>query len=333
MNTGKIITILLIGLYSLSASGQEFKSRHFKIEKLSPFVYAAIASPGGYAICNAGIIDLGDEVLVFDPFFTPQAAADLKKFINTVIKKPVRYVVNSHAHNDHYRGNQVFNGATIIATTLIRQDIEKTEPLEIADENTYGPRRVKYYDSIPVAKNPWQAEENLIWKGYFKGMMESHPLLKTTLPNMVFDDSMTIFGKNTTVRLISYGDAHTQSDLFCYLPGEKIAFPGDILFIQNHPWIGESKIPGWISYLQKIGKLDINILIPGHGPRGNKSSLTDMTTYLSDLLPVAKKLKGAANLTNDMINEQIPLQFASWHLKNFYAFNVRYLIEKSGNAQ
>jgi alkyl sulfatase BDS1-like metallo-beta-lactamase superfamily hydrolase len=61
------------------SSGQTFKSKHFTIQKLADGVYVVIAKNGGYAICNAGIIDLGDATLIFDPFMTPEAAEDLKK--------------------------------------------------------------------------------------------------------------------------------------------------------------------------------------------------------------------------------------------------------------
>src|SRR5438128_2039478 len=96
--------LLFLSLLPFAAAAQSFSSRHFHIKQLSPHAFAAIATPGGYAICNAGIIDLGKEVLVFDPFITPQAANDLKLFIQTRLKKPVKYVVLSHYHNDHIRG-------------------------------------------------------------------------------------------------------------------------------------------------------------------------------------------------------------------------------------
>ena len=51
-----------------------FTSRHFNLEQLADGVYAAIHAEEGWAICNAGIIDLGDRTLVFDSFMSPQAA-------------------------------------------------------------------------------------------------------------------------------------------------------------------------------------------------------------------------------------------------------------------
>lgn len=324
MKTATFITFLF---FSCSAYCQNFKSKNFEIKKLSTNVYAAIALPGGSAVCNAGVIDLGDAVLVVDPFLTPAAAIELKQFIATVIKKPVKYVVDSHSHNDHIRGNQVFSSATIIATPLTRQIIEKAEPEDIADEKIYVPGRVKYYDSIPLSKDKWQAEEDAIWKGYFNAIAKAYAVLKTTLPNLVFNDSLTIYG-NTEVKLITYGDGHTPSDLFVYLPKEKIVFTGDLLFVKDHAWIGESKIENWISYLKKMQLLNVDTYIPGHGDEGNKNSVTEMINYFNSLIISADKLKLEKNLTTKQINDQMPAEYKDWHFRNFYSFNIKYLLKK-----
>lgn len=69
-------------------------------------VYAAIYIPGGYSICNGGIIDLGDATLVFDPFMSQDATSELKKTAESLTGHSVTYVVNSHYHNDHIGGTR-----------------------------------------------------------------------------------------------------------------------------------------------------------------------------------------------------------------------------------
>ena len=191
----KTTTFITFIFFYCSAYCQDFKSKNFEIKKIKYKCLCSNCNTRGNAVCNAGVIDLGKDVLVIDPFLTPAAALELKQFIAAFIKKPVKYVVDSHSHNDHIRGNQVFSSATIIATPLIRQIIQKTEPEDIADEKKYVPGRVKYYDSLPLSKNKWQAEEDALMKGYFNGMARSHAILKTTLPSLVFNDSVTLYGK------------------------------------------------------------------------------------------------------------------------------------------
>jgi glyoxylase-like metal-dependent hydrolase (beta-lactamase superfamily II) len=323
----KSILTFVLTLNLVLASAQNFNSKHFELKKLTPNVYAAIAKNGGYAICNAAVIDLGKELLVFDPFMTPEAATDLQSFIRNSIKKPVKYVVNSHAHNDHIRGNQVFENASIIATPAIAELIIKTEPQEIADEKIQAPARVKYYDSIPRAKDGWRKTEDSIWKGYFKGIVASHPVLKTTVPNVLFSDSLTIRGSNTVVQLITYGDGHTPSDVFLYLPREKIAFMGDLLFVGDHPWLGESIAKDWISYLQKIQRLDVKTFIPGHGDIGTPADLSAMIAYIETIGKIATEIKGQS-LSKEQILAKLPEQYTSWHLRNFFVPNVRYMLSQ-----
>ena len=81
----QLVFLILVNI----ASAQDFSSKHFKIEKLSDGIYAAIHSFGGYAICNSGIVDLGDKVLVFDTFLTVEAAKDLRKAAESITGKKV----------------------------------------------------------------------------------------------------------------------------------------------------------------------------------------------------------------------------------------------------
>ena len=107
-------------------------SKHFKLEQLAPGVWAAIQNDNyGHAICNAGIIDLGDKTVVFDPFMTPEAARDLKKVAVELTGRDVTLVINSHYHNDHIRGNQVFvPQANIISTEWTRNKMVPSEKEE-----------------------------------------------------------------------------------------------------------------------------------------------------------------------------------------------------------
>jgi cyclase len=319
----KTIFVIIVSLTFISLTAQP-PYKHFELKKLTPGVYAAIAKNGGYAICNAGIIDLGKELLVIDPFMTPQAAEELKSAIKSVLNKPVRYVVNSHFHNDHIRGNQVFSGATIISTAMIRDLISKNEPLEIKYENEETPKALKALKAEKKPNNPWENEEYKLWAGYYEGIIKSHSVLKTTLPNLTFEDSLTIYGTNTTVQLLSYGDGHTPSDIFLYLPREKIAFMGDLLFVQFHPWVGDSKIDDWVNYLEKVKKLDVEKFIPGHGPVGNTQDVTLMINYLKSVEEIASQFKKEDKPDDVAINAKLPVTFAEWHGKRFFAFNVNY---------
>lgn len=97
-------------------------SRHFHLERLAEGVYAAMAIDGAGAMCNAGIVDLGDRTLIFDTFWTPEAGQDLRAAAEHLTGHAITYVINSHYNADHIHGNQVFSTeTTIISTSRTRE--------------------------------------------------------------------------------------------------------------------------------------------------------------------------------------------------------------------
>ena len=98
-----VLIFLLVSLLGFQQSPQQ-TARNFSIQKLSDGVWAVIHNDkGGHAICNAGIVDLGDKTLVFDAFINPGAALELKQAAEKLTHHKVAYVVNSHYHDDHIR--------------------------------------------------------------------------------------------------------------------------------------------------------------------------------------------------------------------------------------
>lgn len=92
-------------------------SEYFNLRAIGKGVYAAIAKDGSPAFSNAGVVDTGDHILIFDTFNTFHAAVDLQRDIEIITKRLANYVVISHSHADHWMGNQVFaDHATILAS-------------------------------------------------------------------------------------------------------------------------------------------------------------------------------------------------------------------------
>jgi glyoxylase-like metal-dependent hydrolase (beta-lactamase superfamily II) len=172
--------LLLCGMCTIQSHklfGQKKKekintSENFTIEQLAPNVWAAIHNENyGKAICNAGIIDLGDKTVVFDPFMTPSAAIELRDIARQLTKKDYAYVVNSHYHNDHIRGNQAFlPNATIVSTTTTRDQIERNEPGEQEWEKKHAPTLLAAIRKRMANANEVERSELPYWIGYYEGI-------------------------------------------------------------------------------------------------------------------------------------------------------------------
>lgn len=305
------------------------QSKHFKLQNLADGVYAAIASNSGYAISNAGIIDLGNKTLIFDTFINPNAAEDLLSAARELTGHKISYVVNSHFHNDHIRGNQVFSPETnIISTSWTRNEIAKTEHEEIKwEKDSLSFVIDKYKKLIEDESDDSKKLELVHVLTYLNSIENSLPILKTRLPNITIDDTMKIIGKKRTAILIPMGKGHTESDMILYLPDDKIVFTGDLLFINFNPWLADGFPDDWKRDLRNINRLDANVLVPGHGPVGSPYDLSIMSTYIQSLQDLVKELIKEDASFEDVEDKPIPDEYKNWGFARFFKQNVKFLFE------
>jgi glyoxylase-like metal-dependent hydrolase (beta-lactamase superfamily II) len=319
----------ILSLFSFSITyPQNFKSDHFTIEKIKDGIYAVIHKNGGYAICNSGIIDLGDASLVFDCFISPEAARDLKRAAEQLTSKPVKYVVNSHYHNDHVRGNQVFENALIISTEKTRRLVEKNEPEELEYEKSIIDKRIEETSrKLKEEGDSTAKEENIMWLGYYKAIKASFDDYKITLPNFTIDDSLTIYGIERKAVLFTMGKGHTESDLILWLPEDKVLFTGDLLFVQRHPWLGDGSAIDWINYLIDLSKLNAEYIIPGHGSVTHNKGIDSMIGYIQSINKIVDNAIKSKTSEDELKLTSVPAEFKDWQFGNFFIPNVVNLYE------
>ena len=307
---------------------------NFSVQQLAPGVWAAIQNDQfGRAICNAGIVDLGDKTVVFDPFMTPEAAKELRNVAVELTGRPVSFVINSHYHNDHIRGNQEFIPiATIISTAWTRDQIAKSEPEEQEWEKRHAPALLKATRKMYTTGNGNDRDELPMWIGYYEGMMESLDNLKIVLPEIVFSDSLWLKGTVRSVKLEEFKNGHTASDIVMYLPDEQIAFMGDLLSVKRHPWMSDGDPANWQIILKHwLDDPAVKKFVPGHGPVCEKQGVKDLVDYFSKMQEIAS----AANtdsLQSRMLMQPIPSPYQNWFFNRFYEPNMKFLCTRNRNA-
>jgi glyoxylase-like metal-dependent hydrolase (beta-lactamase superfamily II) len=293
-------------------------------------VYAAVATKGGAAISNAGILDLGDRTLVFDTFLTPQAARDLLAAAQHLTGREPELVINSHYHNDHIWGNQVFSPqAQMISTTRTRHLIQTEGKAELEWAIASSAKRLEECSKqVEEAKNDQERNESLLWVGYYKGLVEDLPEIIVRLPDITFDNRMTIHTGSRTLDLISFEDAHTKNDTVLFLREDHILFMADLLFIGNHPFLAECDPVKLLEVLKEAEKMEASILVPGHGPVGGKNEIKLMMEYITFCLDRSKSLVAQGNTSVEQITkEKIPEKFSSWALSRFFHINIKSMCE------
>lgn len=221
---------------------------HYRFEEIADGVVAAVVVPGGGARGNAAIARIDGGVLVFDTGLTPQAGEELHAAAERL--GPVRWVVNSHWHGDHIRGNQVFGEVEIVATPRTKELIETRGVERLAEHRAfYGDAYLASLPEGPDRDEIREVESTL-------ADVELRP------PNRTFEDRVELA---PGCELITLGGGHTESDAFLVLADRRLAFMGDLLCVDMHPWMGDGDPDRWIEILAEVETLDVDRFVPGHG--------------------------------------------------------------------
>jgi glyoxylase-like metal-dependent hydrolase (beta-lactamase superfamily II) len=302
------------------------QSPHFTLERVAEGVYAAVARAGGASMSNAGIVALGDTTLVFDTFLTPQAATDLRMAAERLTSRPVTLVVNSHWHDDHVFGNSVFAEAEILATGQTLHLMQERTAASIARYRAEAPAYVRTLEerrereADPAAQ---QALDNDIAFG--RAILSALPTLEARLPAHTFDERKALAGSLRSAELLTYGGGHTASDALLYLPAERVLFAGDLVVNQNHPWIGHGDPVRWQAILDRLARLDIATLVPGHGPVGGPGDIAPVRQYLADVTALAEDLVARGETADDLAATPVPARYAALDGREVFARNMRFL--------
>jgi glyoxylase-like metal-dependent hydrolase (beta-lactamase superfamily II) len=313
-----------------------FPSQHFSIYELTDGVFAAIATDGGAAISNAGIIDLGGRTLVFDTFMTPQAARDLRLAAEQLTDREPELVVNSHYHNDHVWGNQVFTPRTLVLSTAQTLKLMQTAGRdELQWARDVSARRLEdARRQHAAARDEHQRRDAQMWMGYFGGLVEALPDLTVRFPDITFENRLFIHGSARSAELISFEHCHTGNDAILLLRDSGIVFMSDLLFVNCHPYLDEADVSKLRLVLQDITGTGATVFVPGHGPPGTAQEVATNISYIDMCMGTASDLISQGDTSEARIaRETAPGQFANWALSRFYTANLSSLCSKLAGPQ
>jgi glyoxylase-like metal-dependent hydrolase (beta-lactamase superfamily II) len=270
----------------------------FEVKKVGDGVYAAIAATRYKVNCNAAVILTDDGVVVVDSHSKPSAARALYHEIQGITKKPVRKIINTHFHWDHWQGNEVYAAANpsleIVASQRTRENLTKPDAgvggvPYIEKQLASLPGEIdKLKEDITKAANPEtkaRLEANL---QQAEAYLQELKQIKPTLPTRTVGTTLTLNEQGREIQLHILGRAHTNGDLFIYLPKEKIVATGDAL-IDWMPFLNDGYPEEWVPTLTALEKLDFTQIVPGHGEVRPKGHLGFFRGYLADLVAAVKK--------------------------------------------
>jgi glyoxylase-like metal-dependent hydrolase (beta-lactamase superfamily II) len=263
---------------------------------------------------NAVAIVGASGVLVFDTNGTPSAAEAVLADLRTLTSQPVRYIVNSHWHWDHWYGTQVYRDAFPDVQVIAH---EKTRAMmagpAIAFNKPGMEEQLPGYitsleDRIAKAETETPRPENLprlrqaLAEARF--FFDQKRGVTHVLPDRTFTNTLTLDLGGRTVELRHHDRAVTPGDAFLYLPDENILVTGDLLV--NPVTFALSSYPTtWLKTLEHLDSLDASVIVPGHGAPLRDERLLHATMEVFRILLREGKAAKAKGIDVDAARDQI----------------------------
>lgn len=202
---------------------------------------------------NAAFVVTEDGVLVFDTGSSESIGAAMADLIGQVTDQPVRWVVNSHPHGDHWMGNaSLANAETEVIATPATRD-------EIRDEHG---RWISMFNQMT-------------------GGATGEP--RVVVPNRTIDERITQSFGGVEIELIPLGHAHSREDLVAWLPGQRVLLAGDVVYVGTAPGTFDADVRNWIEAHAVLLALDPEIVIPGHGEVGTREDIEVQKVFFETL--------------------------------------------------
>lgn len=210
--------------------------------------------------CNPSFVVTSGGVVVVDTPQLPTKAVAMRDEAERAGE--IRYLINTEHHVDHIFGNYYFRGA---GRVVHHQGVYDNFMVVTPDLDPYAYAQ----EAIPT-DDPDGAEIFPDRDEYYADPNKG---------DIVFSGDLTLHLGDHTFELI-HTPGHTPGQVAVHVPEERVVFTGDTIFSECQTWLMTSDVPEWLSALDRIGELDVDTIVPGHGPVTDKSYLAVQRSML-----------------------------------------------------
>ncbi len=267
------------------------------LHDLGNSIYAYLQPDGSWGWSNAGLVTDGEAALLIDTLYdlklTHAMLDTMRKAVPAAASLDM--VVNTHANGDHCYGNQLVADAQIIASARAAQEMLDVPPERFAMLLKMAPQLGRPGEFLTRSFGAFDFEN-----------------ITLTLPTRTFEGRLDLKVGDKAVHLLEVGPAHTRGDTMAHIPADRVIFTGDILFIGTHPIMWAGPISNWLNACDLILSLDVETIVPGHGPITDKQGVAEVKGYLEYVFAEARK-RYEAGMPAFEAAKDIPLHaYASW---------------------
>ena len=279
MSSRRRATITVSSLLALALLAARSAPEPFAVEEVAPGTFALLRTdpPGLMFEANAGFVVRDDDVVVIDGGSNPASSRRVLAAVRARTTKPVRWVVNTHWHDDHMLGNQVwrdsFPGVRFVAHRTAREDFATDGATNRQAFREGAPGYVAFLkeriaNDSSMAGGALGAEERASHETSIRlaeGALAQAAEIQPVSPTDVFDERHVVEGRGARIELRWFGRAHTRGDIVVHLPAQGVVFAGDLVSLPV-PLVGSTSFPlDYAATLDSLLALRATRLVPGHG--------------------------------------------------------------------
>lgn len=233
-----------------------------ELHELGDGCLAYVQHDGSWGWSNSGLVVGDGSSLLVDTLFDLRLTRRLLESLTPFTRiAPIRSLVNTHANGDHCYGNQLVDGVEIIASTAAAHEMSEVPPAMLG------------------ALNAAPGEVGDLFRRFFGAF--DFDGIEVRLPTRTFDGRLDVEVGGRTVELIEVGPAHTRGDVIVHVPDAQTVYTGDILFIGGTPIVWAGPLSNWIAACDLMLGMDVEVVVPGHGPVTDKQGIVNVRDYLS----------------------------------------------------
>ena len=271
-------------------------------------LWAYLQPDGGWGWSNAGLVVDGDRSLLVDTLFDMRLTREMLQQMGDatgLAADDIGTIVNTHANGDHTHGNGCCANAEIIASAASAAEMEAVSAAVLA----------RLIENAPGLGPAGRYLSDIFGVFDFAGVEER-------LPTRTFSGELGLQVGDKAVRLIEVGPAHTRGDVLVHGPGDRTVFTGDILFIDGTPIMWAGPVRNWIAACERIQAMDVDVIVPGHGPITDKAGVRRVQDYLAFCDREARARFEAGLSVRDAAHDIALGDYASWGDAERIAVNV-----------
>jgi cyclase len=221
--------------------------------KLTANVYVETRYPGA----NVGYVTTDDGIVMVESPYRPTDAVEWRREIES--KGPLRYLIYTEPHHDHYAGGFFFDTTAVAheksREAMLAADIKQLKEA-IANIDPEGLPLIEHY--------------------------------RINIPAITFSERLTLYLGRHRFHLF-YMPGHSAGQLAAFVPEEKVVFTGDNVTYRLQGFVHEADPFAWLESLERLGELEVDHIVPGHGDVCDKSYLEEQASYVQGCMDAVRK--------------------------------------------